>query len=890
LQGIAAKKDVKPGDVKTPQPAMATPMMRQYLAIKSEYPDAILFFRLGDFYEMFLDDAVIASRILDITLTSRNKGSLDEVPLCGIPFHSCQPYIQKLVENGYKVAVCEQVEDPKAVKGIVKREVVRVITPGLVTDTEALNPRENNYLAALVFNEGESWGLATLDVSTGEYKTTQGVGPDTLRSELFSLSPAEILLPDEDSNPGQVSGLKDFLSDRLLTRLPDWIFDPQRAEQLLCDYFSCHGLEGFGCAGLPEAVRAAGGLLHYVQETQKGKVTHLQGLKTYQAGDFMILDESTRRNLELTATLREGRRKGSLLGVLDRTLTAMGARLLKQWVSQPLVQVEAILSRQGAVRELIDESGLRQEMREELDGVYDLERLHAKVATGTANAKDLVALKQSLGRIPGILGKVEPFHSNFLIRLRGNLDPLTDVVGLLENAIVDDPPFVLRDGGLIKPGFNSGLDELRTISREGKTWIAQLEQEEKVRTGIPNLKIRFNKVFGYYLEVTKSHLARVPEDYLRKQTLANAERFITPALKKFEDKVLGAEERMVTLEYDLFQEVRQQVAEQGKRIQATAGALAALDVILSLADLAHDRNYVCPLVDDGDSLEIVEGRHPVVECMTLSERFVPNDVLLDNQEHQILIITGPNMAGKSTFMRQVALITLLAQVGSFVPAKSARIGVVDRIFTRVGASDNLAKGQSTFMVEMTETAHILNHASPRSLIVLDEIGRGTSTFDGISIAWAVAEYLHDHAPVAAKTLFATHYHELTDLPLTRDRARNYNIAVREWNDQIIFLRKIVKGGASHSYGIQVARLAGLPTAVIDRARQVLQNLEAGEFEREGEPRLARGGNRPSRGETPQLQLFRESGDPLRELLKDIDLNQTTPLQALVILQQLKDSL
>jgi len=869
---------------------MATPMMRQYLAIKAEYPDAILFFRLGDFYEMFLEDAVTASRILDITLTSRNKGSADEVPLCGVPHHSCQPYINKLVEHGFKVAICEQVEDPKTVKGIVRREVIRVVSPGLVIDSDALDPKENNFIAALTKDAGDHWGLANLDLSTGEFKTTQGIGVDPLRSELFSLNPTELLLPEGEATGPAGNELTDFLQIRLINRLPEWIFDYQRAEQTLCDYYSCAGIDSFGCAEQPNAVRAAGALLYYVRENQKGAISHLRPLKTYQTGEFMILDESTRSNLELTSTLREGKRRGSLLGVLDRTVTAMGGRLLKQWVNQPLVNPGMIHARQGGIGELIVESALRRELSDALDGVFDLERLHARIAVGTANAKDLVALRQSLGRIPELLEKCAGLECDYLVQLRSAIDPLADVVELLSAAIVDDPPFVLRDGGLIRDGFNKDLDELRQISREGKSWIARLEQEEKTRTGISNLKVRFNKVFGYYLEVTKSHLARVPDDYMRKQTLANAERFITPALKEYEEKVLGAEERMVVLEYDLFQDVRQQVAAHGSRVQSTAAALATLDVVLALADLAHDRNYVRPVVDDSDRLEIIEGRHPVVESMHLSERFVPNDVHMDSRENQILIITGPNMAGKSTFMRQVALITLLAQIGSYVPAHSARIGIVDRIFTRVGASDNLAKGQSTFMVEMTETAHILNHATPKSLVILDEIGRGTSTFDGISIAWAVAEYLHDHSPLAAKTLFATHYHELTDLPLTRERAKNFNIAVREWNDQIIFLRRIVKGGASHSYGIQVARLAGLPSWVIDRAKEVLHNLEAGEFVREGEPRLACSRNRAGRPDTPQLPLFQGPVDPIREKLERLDVTQTTPLQALVLLQELKDSL
>jgi len=573
---------------------------------------------------------------------------------------------------------------------------------------------------------------------------------------------------------------------------------------------------------------------------------------------------------------------------MDRTVTAMGGRRLRQWIQQPLIDVERIRRRHQAVAELVDKSLSRDDLRSALDGVYDLERLNAKIAMANANAKDLVALRRSLEKLPGLLDLSASLESPLLVSLRESIDPLSDVLELISTAIVDDPPFVLREGGLIRDGYHAELDELRSLSREGKGWIARLEQEEKVRTGISSLKVRFNKVFGYYIEVTRSHLNRVPDDYQRKQTLANAERYITPALKEYEEKVLGAEDKMVNLEYDLFQEVRQQVAFHGARVQATAGSLAVLDVLTALAELAHERNYVQPVMDDSDVLEIIEGRHPVIESMHLGERFVPNDVVLDTGENQLLIITGPNMAGKSTFMRQVALLTLMAQMGSLVPARSARIGVVDRIFTRVGASDNLARGQSTFMVEMTETANILNHATRRSLIVLDEIGRGTSTFDGISIAWAVAEYLHDHPQLQAKTLFATHYHELTDLALTRPRIRNFNVAVKEWNDQIIFLRKIVKGGASHSYGIQVARLAGLPGAVIARAKEVLKNLESGEFEREGEPRLARSRNsRRSNAPVPQLSLFEKPDDPVRKKLEDIDISVLTPLEALNLLDQLK---
>jgi len=862
-------------------------MMRQYLEIKSRYPDAILFFRLGDFYEMFMEDAVTASRVLDITLTSRNKGSADNIPLCGVPYHSYQPYVARLVENGFKVAICEQVEDPKTAKGIVKREVVRVITPGLIVDTDILQPKENNYLMAIAAGGKNRWGLAVLDITTGEFRVTETGDLEGVRNEITSVDPREILFPDGEEGTAVQRSMSNQLSERMVNFIPEWIWESNYAEGLLRDFFNCASLEPFGCAHLPAAVSAAGAILHYLRETQKGALDHILPLKTYHSNDFMVLDDATRRNLELTATICDGNKRGSLLGVLDRTVTAMGGRKLRHWINHPLVEVDSIRSRHQAVAELVEKSLVRADLRASLDGVYDLERLNAKISMANANAKDLVALKSSLQQLPTILEYFSLLESSFLASLRETIDPLTDVVEIIGKAIVDDPPFVLREGGLIRDGYNQPLDELRSISREGKGWIARLESQEKERTGIPSLKVRFNRVFGYYIEITKSHISRAPDDYQRKQTLANAERYITPSLKEYEEKVLGAEEKMVEIEYDLFQQVLQQVALQGRRIQMTAEALATLDVLLSLAELAHDRNYVCPEVDDSGDLIITEGRHPVIEAMNLSERFVPNDVYMDPGENQILIITGPNMAGKSTFMRQVALITLLAQMGSLVPARSARIGVVDRIFTRVGASDNLARGQSTFMVEMTETANILNHATPRSLIVLDEIGRGTSTFDGISIAWAVAEYLHDNSAVAAKTLFATHYHELTDMVLTREHVQNYNIAVKEWNDQIIFLRKIIKGGASHSYGIQVARLAGLPPAVIERAREVLKNLESGEFEREGEPKLARSKQASRPRVTTQLSLFDGGTDELRRKLEEVDTSIITPLEALNILDELK---
>jgi len=867
-----------------------TPVMRQYLKIKADYQDAVLFFRLGDFYEMFMEDAVLASRVLGITLTSRNKGVENAVPLCGIPYHSSQGYIAKLISAGHKVAICEQVEDPKTTKGIVKREVVRVVTPGLVTDTDTLEPKENNYLLSLVKGHGV-FGIAHIDITTGVFRVTQVDTLSQVESELGSLRPREILFCATVQGEELKQQLGYSLEGVMTNFLPDWVFEVDYANEQLCRFFSVSGIQSFGCYELPAAQRAASAVLYYLQQTQKEKLNHIHPLQTYHTQNYMTLDDSTRRNLELTATMRDGKKTGSLLGVLDRTVTAMGGRTLRNWVHYPLIDPLLIKKRQDAVAELVDESLQRFELIETLDGVYDLERLNSKIAMASANAKDLVALRVSLGKLPHIDDLLSLRQCDYLQQLRQQIDLLPELVSLLERAIVADPPFILRDGGMIKDDFNEELDELKTISRNGKGWIAALELQERERTGISSLKVKYNKVFGYFIEVTHRNLDKVPEEYQRKQTLTNAERFITPQLKEYESKVLGAEERIVELEYNLFQQVRLEAAAAGNRIQQSAEAVATLDAVLALADLAHERNYVCPQIDTSGVIKIEAGRHPVVEGMSLKEAFVPNDVELDTETNQLLIITGPNMAGKSTFMRQVALITLMAQLGSFVPAVAATIGVVDRIFTRVGASDNLARGESTFMVEMNETANILRHATPRSLIILDEIGRGTSTFDGVSIAWAVAEYLHDNSAVAAKTLFATHYHELTDLQLTRERIKNYNVAVKEWDDKIIFLRKIVTGATSRSYGIQVGRLAGLPDAVIRRAKEILHNLEAGEFEHSGQPKLGESKHQLQRESTAQLSLFQaDTTDKIRHCLESIDVGMTTPIEALTLLDELKKML
>ena len=861
-----------------------TPMMRQFLEIKAEHPDAILFFRCGDFYEMFLDDAVKASRILGITLTSRNKNSEGEIPLCGVPYHSCAPYIAKLVEAGEKVAICEQTEDPKLAKGIVKREVVKVVTPGLVVDDASLSPKDNNYLLALCC-QGDCYGLSCLDLSTGEFRITELPGLQAALAEVNCIGPKEIILPSLFREEPKAKEVAQLLVDRSVTYFDEWVYDNDYCKRLIANQFKGATAASLGCDGIPTALLSAGAVLHYLVETQKGHAPHVTGITPYSESEHLLLDESTRRNLELTSTLSEGKRKGSLLGLMDRTVTAMGGRKLKQWINYPLMDLKKIRGRQDAIQELMEAPGLRLEIQTLLSGVYDLERLNGRISLASASAKDLAALKASLSRIPGIKEKVAGCSAPLLRDLDAGTDPLADICDLIERAIVEDPPFVLRDGGIIADGYNGELDELRSISREGKGFIARLEAKEKGRTGISSLKIRYNKVFGYYIEVTKANVSAIPDDYIRRQTLANAERYITPELKEYEEKVLGAEDRIRDLEFSLFQEVREAAAAQGERIARSADRLASLDVLVCLAELAHDRCYCRPEVHDGSELSITEGRHPVIEAIHSSERFVPNDTLLDNGENQLIIITGPNMAGKSTFMRQVALITLMAQMGSFVPAEKASIPLVDRIFTRVGASDNLARGHSTFMVEMMESAGILRGATAKSLVILDEIGRGTSTFDGVSIAWAVAEFLHDNKLHAAKTLFATHYHELTELAVTRSGIKNFNIAVREWNERIIFLRKIVPGGASHSYGIQVARLAGLPQMVIDRAKEILANLEKGEYGEGGVPRLARGKKAPA--PSPQLSLFGAPDDQIRERLRNVEVALLTPLEALNLVDELK---
>jgi DNA mismatch repair protein MutS len=876
--------------------------MKQYREIKRQHLDAILLFRMGDFYEMFDQDAVTASKVLEITLTARNKSKGIETPLCGFPYHAVDGYIAKLIRRGFKVAVCEQVEDPKLAKGIVKREVIRVVTPGTVLDSNLLDAKDNNYLGCL-YPAGDGYGLSFLDISTGDFIVADVSGADSLAeldTVLARFTPREIVLPKGYQPEPGLSGLLRQYTQAINT-CDDWTFDRETAYRTLLDHFKTVSLEGFGVNGMKRGIPAAGAALRYLEEAQKTGLANVRRLRPFLAGESMVLDASCQRNLELVKNIYDGSSRGTLLSVLDFTVTSMGGRKLREWLLNPLMDAGEIERRLDAVAEFKDGHQLRADLRTALGGVYDLERLISRASLGAANARDLLALKQSFSALPDIKGLLAGSGARLIYDLIEGWDELRDVHDLIDKAVHDDPPFTLREGRLIKKGHDAGLDELRSVSSEGKGWIAGIERRERERTGIGSLKVSYNRVFGYYIEVTNANLANVPPDFVRKQTLANAERFITQELKEYEDKVLGAEEKILEMEYRLFQQVRETVAAQTVRVQDMARRLAILDSLASLGEAAAKNNYARPMIRDGDLLRIVEGRHPVLEQLATDERFIPNDTLLDCEENQLIILTGPNMAGKSTYMRQVAVITLMAQMGGFVPAREAQIGLVDRIFTRVGASDFITRGQSTFMVEMNETANILNNATDRSLIILDEIGRGTSTFDGISIAWAVAEYIH--SKLRSRTLFATHYHELTELALTMDRVKNYTVAIKEWNDQIVFLRRVVEGGADKSYGIQVARLAGLPQAVILRAKEVLANLEKAEFNELGEPVAApktgdgegAGGNRGRMNAgaaaadaiEPQLGLFASEAGLLFKELQDMDLDRMTPLEAMNKLQELK---
>ena len=857
-----------------------TPMLKQYLAIKKEYPDSILFFRLGDFYEMFYEDAKVASKVLGIALTSRNKSDKkNSVPLCGVPHHSAEPYLTKLLKSGHKVAICEQVEDPKSAKGVVKRKVVRVLTPGAVLDSENLDSKSNNYLASVYAGNG-SYGLAYTDISTGLFRTTVFNSIDDLMDEIYQIEPKEILLQEVTGENGSLGSLKKS-SNPLITLLGSWIWDTDRARELLLEHLSSKTLEPFGLENKPEAITASGALIQYLRDTQMEDMPPLDEPEFYEKSEFLLIDDSSKKNLELLKSAG-GDTRGSLLWVLDETMTAMGGRLLKQRINYPLLDMGEIEQRLDAVEELKRGAGIRGEIRNTLKEISDIERLIGRIATSSARPRDLGSLRDSSQYITGIKTALYGTDTEILKNIGENLDDLSDLKEVLGRTLVDEPPVSARDGGMIKEGVSTELDELRSLRRDGRKWIAELEIRERSGTGINSLKVSYNRVFGYYIEVSKANLALVPEGYVRKQTLANAERYITEELKEYEEKILGAEDRILRIEQELFEELRKRIALESERIRLTSSHIAEMDVLCSLSEAAEKYSYVRPQITESGLIELKNNRHPVIERMDLGERFVPNDIRLDSDENQFLIITGPNMAGKSTLIRQVALTVIMAQMGSFVPSTHARIGITDRIFTRVGASDNLAKGQSTFMVEMVETAYILRHATDKSLVILDEIGRGTSTFDGMSIAWAVAEYLHDRG---AMTLFATHYHELAGLAMSKRRTKNYNIYVKDTGDKIVFLRKLIPGAASHSYGIQVAKLAGVPDAVIKNAQKVLSKLEKTQS---GLRSSIIGG---------QISLFgdedvKETGEenPVIGEIKALDTNSMTPLDALAKLAELKSKL
>ena len=862
---------------------LTTPLMRQYLAIKTQHKDAILFFRMGDFYEMFYDDAKIASEVLGITLTSRAHGKASEVPLAGFPHHALDTYLAKMIRAGYRVAICEQVEDPKLAKTVVKREVTEVVTPGSILSDELLSSRRNNFLLA-IHPLQKTAGLAQMDISTGEFIAGEvpiESADGGLRESILNIEPAEILVAEEHADWLRQKVLANYPS--LVTRREGWQFAYDYAYETLTRHFQTMTLKGFGCDDLTAGICAAGAALSYLKENQKNELAHFAQLTRFNNRECVAIDVATRRNLELVRSLRNEDQRGTLLSVLDRTRTAMGGRRMVQWILQPLRDADKINARLDAVEELIQNKTERGNLAELLRGMGDLERLIAKVTTARANARELLAIRFAQQKIPELKKSLAKFEAPLLRNVFAGLQELSELTKEIASALVDDPPLVVTDGGIIRPGYSTALDRLRSLSLSGKDWIAKLQASERERTGISSLKVGYNKVFGYYLEATNPNLAKVPQNYIRKQTLANAERFITPELKEYEEQVLQAEEKMVALEYELFDRLRQKVAGHATALQENARLMAVLDCLLAFAELSNEQHYCRPVINDGLTIDIKDGRHPVVEkLLPFGEKFVPNDTYLGDTGHQIIIITGPNMAGKSTYLRQVALIVLMAQIGSFVPAAKAHIGLVDKIFTRVGASDNLAGGESTFLVEMNETANILHNATAQSLVLLDEIGRGTSTYDGLSIAWAVVEYLHDNSKVAARTLFATHYHELNELANRHPRVKNYNVLVKEWGDQVVFLRKIVEGGSDHSYGIQVAQLAGLPKPVIQRAKQVLATLEQQAIERDELPPV-----QTNHRQRQQLDIFAEHDRRLREVLLEMDVNQMTPLEALQKLASLQ---
>lgn len=874
-----------------------SPMMAQYMETKKQYSDCILFYRLGDFYEMFFDDALTASRELEITLTGKECGLEERAPMCGVPYHAVDSYLSRLVQKGYKVAIAEQMEDPKLAKGLVKREVIRVVTPGTITSAQALDETKNNYLMGIVYL-ADKMGVSVADITTGDFLVTEVSTDRALFDEINKFSPAEVICNDAFSMSG--ISLED-LKDRYhftVSALDSHFFQDDSCRRVLREHFKVGSLEGLGLGDYDCGVIAAGAVLQYLYETQKSTLDHMTTIVPYATGNYMVLDSSTRRNLELLETMREKQKRGSLLWVLDKTRTAMGARLLRTWIEQPLISREEILKRQNAIEELNLNYISREELGEYLNPVYDLERLIGRISYKTANPRDLLAFRNSIAMVPHIKRLLGEFTSDALKELEQELDPLEDLEDLITRAIVEEPPITVREGGMIRDGYNEEADRLRHAKTEGKTWLAELEARERESTGIKNLKVKYNKVFGYYFEVTNSFKDLVPEYFIRKQTLTNAERYTTDELKNLEDVILGAEDKLFSLEYDLFCGVRDAIAAEVVRIQKTARAIAAVDVFVSLSVVATRSNYVKPQINEKGTIQIKGGRHPVVEKMMRDDMFVANDTILDNSRNRISIITGPNMAGKSTYMRQTALIVLMAQIGSFVPADQANIGICDRIFTRVGASDDLASGQSTFMVEMTEVANILRNATRNSLLILDEIGRGTSTFDGLSIAWAVVEHISNTRLLGAKTLFATHYHELTELEGLMSGVTNYCIAVKEQGDDIVFLRKIVKGGADKSYGIQVAKLAGVPDSVISRAKELVEQLVDSDLTartREIAEGNAPAGHKPvpkpDDVEMSQLTLFdtvRE--DDIIEELKNLELGNMTPIDALNTLYRMQTKL